>query len=41
VDGADLGLLLSLWGTTDDGADLNNDQFVDGGDLGILLTNWG
>jgi hypothetical protein len=41
VDGADLGLLLSLWGTTDSSADLNGDQFVDGGDLGILLTNWG
>jgi len=40
VNGADLGLLLSLWGTTDASADLNEDGFVDGGDLGELLTNW-
>jgi len=40
VDGADLGLLLKLWGTDDAGADLNGDGIVDGADLGILLSNW-
>ncbi len=40
VNGADLGLLLSVWGTADSSGDLNGDLFVDGGDLGVLLTNW-
>lgn len=39
VDGADLGELLTYWGT--DGADLNGDGITDGADLGILLSNWG
>jgi len=44
VDGADLGILLSNWGTTSGGAavgDLNGNCVVDGADLGILLANWG
>jgi len=45
VDGADLGILLSAWGTcpVDDDcpADLNGDGVVDGADLGILLSLWG
>jgi len=40
VDGADLGLLLSLWGTSDSLADLNGDGTIDGADLGLLLANW-
>lgn len=41
VDGADLGQLLGLWGTTAAGADLNADGVVDGADLGVLLGGWG
>jgi len=45
VDGADLGLLLSAWGTCpvdeDCPADLNGDGVVDGADLGLLLSAWG
>ena len=44
VNGADLGLLLGLWGPCLDAccpADLTGDGVVDGGDLGILLGNWG
>ncbi len=40
VDGEDLGVLLSLWGSDDPLADLNGDGIVDGEDLGILLSNW-
>jgi len=40
VDGADLGALLSAWGS-DGAADLNGDGIVDGADLGILLSAWG
>lgn len=40
VNGADLGILLSLWNTTDSTADINRDGFVDGGDLGELLSLW-
>lgn len=39
VDGADLGALLALWGTSGP-ADLNGDGIVDGADLGLLLANW-
>jgi hypothetical protein len=38
VDGADLGLLLSAWGTPD--GDLNGDGTTDGADLGLLLSAW-
>jgi hypothetical protein len=41
VDGADLGLLLSVWGTTGGNADLTEDGTVDGADLGLLLAAWG
>lgn len=40
VDGADLGLLLGQWGTSDPAADINNDGTVDGADLGLLLGAW-
>jgi len=40
VDGADLGILLNLWGSADPTADLNGDGVVDGADLGILLNAW-
>jgi hypothetical protein len=39
VNGADLGLLLSNWGTSDFG-DLNGDGIVGGADLGLLLAAW-
>jgi hypothetical protein len=45
VDGADLLILLSAWGTCADPddcpADLNDDGVVDGADLLILLSIWG
>ncbi len=41
VDGADLGILLSRWGSGDDLADLNDDGVVDAADLGLLLQSWG
>lgn len=40
VDGADLGLLLGVWGMIDSDADLNGDGTVDGADLGLLLSAW-
>ncbi|MCH2161595.1 MAG: M12 family metallo-peptidase [Phycisphaerales bacterium] len=42
VDGADLGLLISNWGSKSAKLeDLNDDKIVDGADLGIFLGNWG
>jgi len=44
VDGADLGLLLSSWGTcpgTPCPADLDTNGNVNGADLGMLLSAWG
>jgi hypothetical protein len=43
VNGADLGILLGLWGPVAPGAgaDLNGDGAVNGADLGILLGAWG
>jgi len=42
VNGADLGILLSEWGSTEPvSADLNGDGTVDGIDLGALLGAWG
>ena len=41
VDGADLGLLLAVWGGADPDADLDGSGTVDGGDLGLMLANWG
>ena len=36
--GADIGILLSRWGTDDPDADLNGSGFVNGADFGILLS---
>lgn len=41
VNGADLGILLSAWGTNDPCADLDGGGVVDGADLGSLLAAWG
>lgn len=43
VDGADLGILLSEWGTCVEFCDceLSGDGAVNGEDLGILLSQWG
>ncbi|MGA1044701.1 MAG: GC-type dockerin domain-anchored protein, partial [Phycisphaerales bacterium] len=40
VNGADLTILLSAWGTSDPVADLNGDGTVNGADLTIQLSNW-
>jgi len=40
VNGADLGLLIAVWGTNDAAADLNADGLVNGGDLGLLVAAW-
>jgi hypothetical protein len=40
VDGADLGILLSAFGTAEPAADLDGNGGVDGGDLGALLAIW-
>jgi hypothetical protein len=40
VNGLDLGLMLSAWGSNGGPADLNNDGIVNGLDLGIQLANW-
>lgn len=44
VNGADLGLLLALWGPASPSFpqfDLNRDGSVNGADLGMLLSEWG
>ncbi|HMN95598.1 MAG TPA: hypothetical protein PKC43_05170 [Phycisphaerales bacterium] len=42
VNGADVGALLSAWGTAGfSDADLNHDGIVNGSDLGLLLSLWG
>jgi hypothetical protein len=43
VDAADLGILLSVWGTSpsDGQGDLTHDGFVSAADLSALLTKWG
>lgn len=41
VNGADLGLLLAAWGTSQCPLDLNGDGVVNGADLGLLLAAWG
>jgi hypothetical protein len=40
VGGADLGVMLSGWGSGGP-ADLSGDGTVDGADLGVLLSQWG
>lgn len=43
VNGADLGVLLSQWGSVVPNivSDINRDGVVNGADLGLLLSNWG
>jgi hypothetical protein len=43
INGGDLGLLLSAWGTADPygTGDVNHDGNVDGADLAIMLSSWG
>lgn len=41
INGADLGQLLSAWGTGNATADLDGDGSVNGADLGALLAAWG
>ena len=41
VNGADLGLLLAVFGSADPAADLDGDGSVNGADLGLLLAAWG
>ena len=41
VNGADLGLLLAAWGTSQCPFDLNDDGVINGADLGLLLAKWG
>ena len=41
VDGQDLGILLSKWGTRSSAVDLNGDCEIGGGDLGMMLATWG
>lgn len=41
VDGADLGMLLGMWGTNETLADVNQDGTIDGADLGAMLGAWG
>ena len=44
VDGADMGLMLAMWGSCADPADcpadLNGDGVVNGADIGLLLVGW-
>lgn len=40
VDGGDLGILLSAFGTAEPSADLDGNGTVDGGDLGAMLAAW-
>ena len=40
VDGLDLAIVLSAWGTSFAAADLNDDGTVDGLDLAVILANW-
>jgi hypothetical protein len=41
TDGADLGLLLAAWNSSDTAADFDKNGVVDGADLGVLLGGWG
>jgi hypothetical protein len=41
VNGADVGLMLAAWGSSDPAADLTADGLVSGADLGLLLGGWG
>ncbi|MCH2161081.1 MAG: hypothetical protein MK085_04325 [Phycisphaerales bacterium] len=39
VNGADLGLMIAMWGTPD--GDLTGDGMTNGADLGLLIAGWG
>ncbi|MCH2161082.1 MAG: hypothetical protein MK085_04330 [Phycisphaerales bacterium] len=39
VNGADLGLMIAMWGTPD--GDLTGDGMTNGADLGLLIASWG
>jgi hypothetical protein len=41
INGADLGLLLTSFGTDNPDADLDNNGTVNGADLGLMLSGWG
>ena len=41
VNGVDLGLLISEWGSEGSYADLNEDGVIDGADLGFIFSAWG
>jgi hypothetical protein len=43
VDGGDIALLLTAWGSSGKGlsADIDANGFVNGGDMGVLLSSWG
>ena len=41
VNGSDLGLLLSAWGTSNPLFDLDQSGLVSGGDIGLMLSYWG
>jgi hypothetical protein len=41
VDGADLGILLAVFGTDSAQADFDENGIVDGADLGLMLATWG
>ena len=41
VGGADLGLMLAVWGTADPAADLSGDGLIGGADIGLLAAAWG
>ena len=40
IDGADLTILLGLWGSGDPGGDIDGNGLVEGNDLAILLGQW-
>lgn len=41
VDGLDLSVVLSVWGTTNPAGDINGDGQVSGADLTMLFSDWG
>ena len=41
VNGGDIALILSRWGSTDEEADLDDSGVVNGGDLAVMLNSWG
>jgi hypothetical protein len=41
VDSADLGMVLTAWGSADSASDLDGNGSVDSADLGALLAAWG